>query len=496
MSELSSSADMTSYGITKGMKLLDDRFEILDIVRSGAFGAVYKAMDRGLDEARVVALKLIHPQVVQDIRAFKNIQREVGIARELGHPNLVKIWALEQWRDFTFITMQFIEGTDLGNVAAGYEGCRLPLEKAIKYIREIAAGLDYLHQHEPQIIHRDLKPSNIMIDSRADTAVITDFGLAREIKDSLTRRTGDIAPGTAPYIAPEIWDNEPPSPASDIYALGITVYEILAGDLPFKGPDFRYQHQTINPKPIPSLNEHQNQCIMKAMAKKPGDRFGSAGEFTTELEEYKSEKINLNEKTDTQEPTAETEEQAPVKISEATDNIIPKKTEKKYVTPTKKRKKIIFIGWLISSFLVIIFIILVIIMINQHNYMNDSQLHEIVPESTLPLEASTEEIISAELVDVIRVQILNGCYVSGLAARTADYLRTKGFDVRDCGNAPELHPNTMIYVRYTDKRMGEKLAETIDLPLEMVKIQPDSSFTDIDVTLFLGKDYKKYILPR
>ena len=153
-------------------------------------------------------------------------------------------------------------------------------------------------------------------------------------------------------------------------------------------------------------------------------------------------------------------------------------------------------------------VLLFFILVNQYRIVNINRstiggskggFAEVEPESLPPVGSSEEAISPAEVVSPIRVEVLNGCKVPKLAGRTADFLRTKGFDVRVFTNAPEppsIHSHTMIYVRCADKSKGEKLAETIGLPLEMVKMEANASLTDIDVTLLLGKDYKKYVLPR
>ena len=288
MSSGINSYDSTFHGLALGM-VLNDRYEIISFRGKGAFGGVYKAVDKGLDKPRTVAIKLIHPMVVSDAIAFKNIKREVGIARRLGHPNIVQIWDLVQWRDFTFIVMDYIEGANLLDLRAEQADNKPPFSTTLKYLKEISSGLDYLHNQTPPIIHRDLKPSNIIVDSATDRAVITDFGLAREIKDTMSRISGADTSGSPPYMAPEIWNNELPTIQSDIYALGVIVYELLSGDLPFRGPDYGYQHRNIVPRPIADLEDNVNSCILCALSKDLGKRFGTMSDFINVMAGQKME---------------------------------------------------------------------------------------------------------------------------------------------------------------------------------------------------------------
>ena len=282
MSSTYNPAGGTFTGLEAGM-VLRDRYEIVALRGQGAFGAVYKAVDRGLDEPRTVAVKLIHPMVAADAIALKNVKREVAIARSLGHPSIVRVWDLVQWRDFTFIVMDYIDGPNLTDLRAEQEGYRFSPEAALKYLGDIASGLDYLHGQDPTVIHRDLKPSNVLIEKRTDRVIITDFGLAREIKDTMSRVSGAATSGSPPYMAPEIWDNESPTVRIDVYALGVMAYEMFSGELPFKGPDYGYQHRSIEAKPVGGLSDALNRTILKALTKNPEGRCASAGEFVAAI---------------------------------------------------------------------------------------------------------------------------------------------------------------------------------------------------------------------
>ena len=149
--------------------------------------------------------------------------------------------------------------------------------------------------------------------------------------------------------------------------------------------------------------------------------------------------------------------------------------------------------------------LLILVLINQYKVFELNEPAQAISTGlnaeqvyNLPPAAEQEVISPAEIVNPIRVEVLNGCRVAGLARRTADFLRNKAYDVRDFKNAPgrEVYPKTTIFVRCGDRELGEKLAKTISLPPEMVKMEPDSKLVDIDVSLLLGKDYKQYVLPK
>ena len=201
------------------------RYRILQRLGEGGMGVVYKAWDEELNIA--VALKLIRPSAMTDpgaaIEMERRFKRELVLARQVTHKNVVRIHDLGELNTFKYFTMPFIEGHDLGKVI-GREG-KLPVARALRIARQVAAGL--ASAHEVGIVHRDLKPENVMLDAD-DTAVIMDFGLARANDGANLTRTGAVM-GTVAYMAPEQARGETVDQRADIYAWGLMLYDMLAG---------------------------------------------------------------------------------------------------------------------------------------------------------------------------------------------------------------------------------------------------------------------------
>jgi eukaryotic-like serine/threonine-protein kinase len=201
------------------------RYRILQRLGEGGMGIVYKAWDDELNIA--VALKLIRPSAMTDpavaIEMERRFKRELVLARQVTHKNVVRIHDLGELNTFKYFTMPFIEGHDLGKVI-GREG-KLPVARALRIARQVAAGLSAAH--EVGIVHRDLKPENVMLDAD-DTAVIMDFGLARANDGANLTRTGAVM-GTVAYMAPEQARGETIDQRADIYAWGLMLYDMLAG---------------------------------------------------------------------------------------------------------------------------------------------------------------------------------------------------------------------------------------------------------------------------
>jgi len=231
----------------------------------GAMGMVYLAQDAELDNAEV-AIKFIPPTLAGNPRAVKGLVREAQIARKLSHPNIVRLHDLHTDGHQKFLVMEYIEGKTLEELLAERDNERLSLEDLLPIAEQVAAGLDYAHGLHPPVLHRDLKPSNIMVD-RHGVAKILDFGIAREIKDSVTRVTGQETAGTLPYMSPEQLNGDTPNAAMDIYSFGATLYECLSGRAPFHTGDIKHQILTKQPPAIEHLPEHTNAGLLSSLLK-------------------------------------------------------------------------------------------------------------------------------------------------------------------------------------------------------------------------------------
>ena len=277
--------------------LLAGRFSILRLLGSGGMGEVYEAADRQL--GGTVALKVLRPELAHDARFLERFRREVQTARQVTHRNICRIFDVgfhsANGKELTFLTMEFLDGVTLSQRLRTREG--MPVADALPLIRQIADGLDALHQKG--IIHRDFKPGNIMLVPGPDgtiRAVIADFGLARAIDvepDSALAPTltGQIV-GTPDYMAPEQLLGRDLTPAADIYALGLVIYEMVTGRKPFPasaGGAFARAIERAGAAPVPPsryanhLPKSWERTLLQCLEREPHDRPQSAGEVVEGL---------------------------------------------------------------------------------------------------------------------------------------------------------------------------------------------------------------------
>lgn len=199
--------------------LLADRYRIVAPVGHGGMGEVYRAEDLRLGQT--VALKFLPKRSSQDASAWEQIHGEVRIARQISHPNICRVFDIEESSDGPFIAMEFIDGEDLKSLLTRIG--RLPVDKGLQFANQICAGL--AAAHELGIVHRDLKPANIMLDGRGRIR-ITDFGLAAIVEGL---RKDEMGAGTPAYMAPEQIAGRETTRRADIYSAGLVIYELLSG---------------------------------------------------------------------------------------------------------------------------------------------------------------------------------------------------------------------------------------------------------------------------
>ena len=228
-------------------------------------GSVWLAEDRQLDN-RKVAIKMLPSIVVTDKRAYQQLKSEALVSLKLVHPNIVTLRAFEENNGAPFLVMDYIEGQTLSDYLA-VKG-KLSEAETIKLLKPIAAALDYAHGEK--VIHRDVKPSNIIIRKDGHPFIL-DFGIAREIQESMTRVTGRTISGTLLYMSPEQLRGAPPAPAQDVYSFAAMCYECLKGEPPFTKGEIAYQ--IINERPEALVGGMSLAGpIMAGLAKNPVDR--------------------------------------------------------------------------------------------------------------------------------------------------------------------------------------------------------------------------------
>jgi serine/threonine-protein kinase len=180
----------TMVELTSGMPLgPEERYEIVRLCGRGGMGIVYEAVDHGLDRPRPVAIKQLNKLFAQNVRFVDMIRREVGIARDLRHPNIVGVYEYVMWRGEHLVIMEWIDVVTLDEDLYAQPEKRYSLERTVERVQAIASALDYAHGKRPPVVHRDLKPLNVMLN-RAGELKVTDFGLSREVKESVYKVTG------------------------------------------------------------------------------------------------------------------------------------------------------------------------------------------------------------------------------------------------------------------------------------------------------------------
>lgn len=263
-----------SAPITHSVTKKEDKFELIEKVGRGGMGVVFKARDRILD--RIVALKLLSPELSHNREAVQRFLKEAKACATLNHPHIVTIYEAGMMKDTLYISMEFIDGPTIKKLIE--EHGQLPPKHVIFIIAQICKGLDYAHSKG--IVHRDIKPGNIMINDKK-VAKILDFGLAKIMEE--VRREYTVASGTPYYMSPEQTLGEEIDHRTDIYSLGVTMYEMMVGRPPFVGGDVGYHHVHTPP---PSLREFRpdipvslDAIVMKCLEKDKKARFQSAREL-------------------------------------------------------------------------------------------------------------------------------------------------------------------------------------------------------------------------
>ena len=263
------------------------KYRIVAQLGRGGMAEVYKAYQANLD--RYVAIKIMHTHLAEDPDFVKRFEREAKNVAALRHPNIVQVFDFDLEGELSYMVMEFIDGvtlkTHLENLVRSGE--RLPLSESTRIVIEIGQALSYAHAHN--MIHRDVKPANVMVNSE-NRIILTDFGLAKILTGPRLTLTG-AAVGTPAYMAPEQGLGDAGDPRADIYSLGVILYELTTGQLPFEADTplaIMLKHMS-EPVPPPrtfqaDLPDTIEAIILKSLAKKPEDRFQSVNEMLAQLQ--------------------------------------------------------------------------------------------------------------------------------------------------------------------------------------------------------------------
>lgn len=264
-------------------KVLNSRYRLEQLIGTGGMADVYRATDTLL--GRTVAVKILHPHYAKDPVFIERFRQEAQAAANLNQPNIVNVfdWGIEE--DVYYIVMEYVEGLDLKDIIL--RGGPLLPERAVEIAMSISLALDAAHARG--IVHRDIKPQNVII-TRDNRVMVMDFGIARAAGGSAMTQTGTIM-GTPQYISPEQAQGRTADPRSDLYSLGVVLFEMLTGKVPFDGDNpvaIAYKHVREDPLPPsmlnPDISPELESVVMKSLAKNPENRYQSALEMRADLE--------------------------------------------------------------------------------------------------------------------------------------------------------------------------------------------------------------------
>jgi eukaryotic-like serine/threonine-protein kinase len=264
-------------------ELIADRYELEELVGTGGMSSVFRAHDRQLE--RLVAIKILHQHYAADPEYLERFRREARAVARLSHPNIVTVIDRGDDGGRQYIVFEHVDGENLKELVV--RSGRLPVRQALELALAVADGLAFAHDHG--LVHRDVKPQNVLLNSEGEVKV-TDFGIARSLHvEHGVTQTGTVL-GTGEYLAPEQASGKPVSPATDVYSLGVVLWELLAGEVPFTGENFVAVALHHVNDPPPHLRERRldvsprlDAAVDRALAKDPAHRFPSMTAFAQEL---------------------------------------------------------------------------------------------------------------------------------------------------------------------------------------------------------------------
>jgi tetratricopeptide (TPR) repeat protein/TolB-like protein/tRNA A-37 threonylcarbamoyl transferase component Bud32 len=265
------------------------RYRIVSLLGQGAMGRVYKAFDKDLE--RAVAIKVVRPGMMAESDALKRFKQELLLASKVSHKNILRIHDLGEVGDTKFISMAFVEGSDLNKIIV--QNPKLPFERILSFAEQLADALSAAHAEG--VIHRDLKPQNILV-ANDDHLYVSDFGLAKSFESDAVgmTRTG-VFLGTPLYMSPEQVEGKPADQRSDLYSYGLILYEMATGAVPFTGDStFKVMYDRLKTKPKnprlqnPDIPAWFDRIVMRCLEKDPGNRYQKADEILADIRATRS----------------------------------------------------------------------------------------------------------------------------------------------------------------------------------------------------------------
>ena len=261
-----------------------DRYELEQLVGSGGMSSVFRAHDRVLE--RTVALKVLHERLTSNQDVVERFTREAKLVAGLSHTNIVAVIDRGESDGSPYIVFEYIAGDNLKQVIV--RDGPLPVDRALELAIEVSRGLAFAHQNG--FVHRDVKPQNVLLNGKGE-AKVTDFGIARPMEATSQETATGTVLGTCDYIAPEQAQGRHVDAQTDVYSLGIVLFELLTGEVPFTGDNFvavAMEHINTAPPPVslkrPDVPRRVEAAVDKALAKDPSQRFATMAAFERELE--------------------------------------------------------------------------------------------------------------------------------------------------------------------------------------------------------------------
>jgi len=267
--------------------ILNNRYRLVAQQGSGGMAVIYKAID--LELGRTVAIKILRPSLTSDPAFLTRFRNEARAVANLNHPNIVTVYDVGNEGPTQYMVMEFVEGQDLKRIIKT-EGI-LPVDRVLKLGIQICAGIGFAHR--AGLVHADVKPQNILV-TRGDMVKVTDFGIAQALSDTQPGEKVSVVWGSPHYFAPEQARGDRPTPASDVYSIGIVLFEMLTGRLPYVGANqqelalahIRERVPTVS-EFNPSVPQTLSDIVYKVMSKEPAARYRTADQLGHVLESYR-----------------------------------------------------------------------------------------------------------------------------------------------------------------------------------------------------------------
>jgi serine/threonine protein kinase len=274
-------------GMSSPETLLNGRYRLVAQQGSGGMAVIYKATDLAL--GRTVAVKVLRPSLTSDPEFLKRFRQEARNVANLSHPNIVTVHDVGQDGNTHYIVMEYVDGEDLKRLIRA--SAPFSIDRALSIAIKICAGVGYAHR--AGLIHADVKPQNVLV-TESDHVKVTDFGIAQALSATQPRERQKVVWGSPHYFSPEQAQGEPPTPASDVYSIGVVLFEMLTGRLPFVGNDQQelamahIRETPPNPSDYnPNISVHLDRILQKVLSKEPASRYRTADQLGRILISYR-----------------------------------------------------------------------------------------------------------------------------------------------------------------------------------------------------------------